>query len=213
VSTKTDFQNTWAECTGEPVREVRHRIRQLSEAGLLPVRGAAMTFADLARAILAFVGSETHKDAPAAVCELSELRCGMWEPNGDARIVDARLLDAVAAALQPPFWLISVSISLTARSASLIVARDGDPTASATYWFSSPARLALPAIVHPVRVERSIGSVLIGHLTVMINRNETAAPLPGRTAELDQDRATGPGDTQRPDDSRPGHSPQLTRET
>ncbi len=63
MSTKTAFLDSWCRWTGDPVHEARHRIRVLSEAGLLPRRANELDYADLGRAILGFLASETHKDA------------------------------------------------------------------------------------------------------------------------------------------------------
>ena len=76
MSTKADLLTAWCKWTGDPVPEARHRIRALSEADLLPTRAHPLSYEDLARALLGFVATAQHKDAPEAVRKFSTARCG-----------------------------------------------------------------------------------------------------------------------------------------
>lgn len=87
MSTKADLLQSWVKWTGDPVAKVRHRIRSLSEAGLLPKGNAPLTRDHLAAAILGFLLTDTHKDAAEAVRKALAGACGrrflgrLWSPH------------------------------------------------------------------------------------------------------------------------------------
>ena len=104
MSTKADLLTAWCKWTGDRVPEARHRIRALSEADLLPSRAHPLSYEDLARALLGFVATAQHKDAPEAVRKVSAARCGAASAdNQEVPLMGMSLLEAVTAALQPPF--------------------------------------------------------------------------------------------------------------
>ena len=115
MSTKADLLTAWCKRTGDPVPEARHRIRAPSEADLLPSRAHPLSYADLARALLGFVATAQHKDAPEAVRKFSAARCGAASAdNQEVPLMGMSLLHAVTAALQPPFWIAGFTVNTTA---------------------------------------------------------------------------------------------------
>src|SRR3954452_18496286 len=124
VNTKNDLLAAWVRWTGDETRETRHRIRLLSEAGLLPERSASLTYDDVARGLLGFLVSDTHKDAPREVHSFSAFVCGAASADdGSVPFMDLTLLDAISAALRPSFRLMSLTIAITTRTATLDVTR------------------------------------------------------------------------------------------
>jgi hypothetical protein len=133
MSTKSDLLNAWTKWTGDDVAETRHRIRTLSEAGLLPSRKQPLSYTDIARAILGFVTTTQHKDAPEAVNYYSEFRCHAhewlkgelnadWPPADPARrLTDLTLLEALAISLQQPLWINTFNVNLTTNTCGLTV--------------------------------------------------------------------------------------------
>jgi hypothetical protein len=181
MSTKNDLLAAWAKWTGDPLREVRHRIRVLSEAGLLPNRSDPMTYDDIARAILGFLASDTHKDAARAVLQFADFRCGTHEVGSDELIASGTLLQAISAGLRPPFSIVYISIKPADRVAELGIIRDGDPFSNKQYWFSGPPDLDLPKTTYPVVITRSIYSDLIARLAELTTgrpANATAGSSP-----------------------------------
>lgn len=214
VSTKSDLLATWIRWTGDPIREARHRIRVLSEDGQLPRRSGELTYDDLARAILGFLVSDTHKGAAAETRRFSGFQCGAWEPGGDDEIAAGTLLQAISRALKPPFSIVSISVSPT--TASLRMIKGGDRFSNTEYGFNDAQTLFfLPKTVYPVVMTKSVQADLIQHLTGLMHNepeNETAAALPGAAAAVrdqDQDRDNDPVDTHTLEDRAEDRRPQA----
>jgi hypothetical protein len=128
MSTKTDLLTVWTETTGEPVAEVRHRIRTLSEAGLLPSRKQPLSYTDIAHALLGFTASDQHNTAPAAVHFYSDIQCSAhkWtkgEPRSEqaVQLTDQTLMEALVASLQPPLRLMEFQVNRTNFTCRLTV--------------------------------------------------------------------------------------------
>jgi hypothetical protein len=201
MSTKADLLTAWCKWTGDPVPEARHRIRALSEADLLPSRAHPLSYEDLARALLGFVTTAQHKDAPEAVRKFSAARCGAASAdNQEVPLMGMSLLEAVTAALQPPFWIAGVTVNTRTGFCHLEVVNgwltsdwDGTkvtvPGSMAEYWFKDHADLALPATVHPVELSRAIHSPLINHLLTDL-MNHPAPPVAGAAVTKNADTAT-----------------------
>ena len=151
MSTKADLLTAWCKWTGDRVPEARHRIRALSEADLLPSRAHPLSYEDLARALLGFVATAQHKDAPEAVRKFSAARCGAASAdNQEVPLMGMSLLEAVTAALQPPFWIAGFTVNTTTGFCRLEVVNgwltsdwDGTkvtvPGSMAEYWFKDHA--------------------------------------------------------------------------
>ena len=172
-----------------------------SEADLLPSRAHPLSYEDLARALLGFVATAQHKDAPEAVRKFSAARCGAASAdNQEVPLMGMSLLEAVTAALQPPFWIAGFTVNTTTGFCRLEVVNgwltldwDGTkitvPGSLAEYWFKVHADLALPATVHPVELSRAIHSPLIDHLLTDL-MNHPAPPVAGAAVTKNADTAT-----------------------
>jgi hypothetical protein len=183
VSTKNDLLAAWVKWTDDPVREARHRIRVLSEDNLLPQRSAALTYDDLARALLGFLVADTHKDAAREVRQFSNFCCGAWEVGGDEILASSNLLQALSLALRPPFSVVALSVSPAVGTAVLIVIRNGDPFTNCEYNFTdvmSPRNS--PRTTFPIVVTRSMYSDLIGRLVGLIDDASKSGASPAREA-------------------------------
>ena len=110
------------------------------------------------------------------------------------------LLEAVTAALQPPFRIAGLTVNTTTGFCRLEVVNgwltsdwDGTkitvPGSLAEYWFKVHADLALPATVHPVELSRAIHSPLIDHLLTDL-MNHPAPPVAGAAVTKNADTAT-----------------------
>ena len=200
MSTKADLLTAWCKWTGDPVPEARHRIRALSEADLLPSRAHPLSYEDLARALLGFVATAQHKDAPEAVRKFSAARCGAASAdNQEVPLMGMSLLEAVTAALQPPFRIAGLTVNTTTGFCHLEVVNgwltlDWDetkvtvPGSMAEYWFKDHADPALPA-TDPVELSRAIHSPLIDHLLTDL-MNHPAPPVAGAAVTKNADTAT-----------------------
>ena len=183
VSTKNDLLAAWVRWTGDETREARHRIRLLSEAGLLPERADRLTYDDVARGLLGFLVSDTHKDAPREVRSFSAFVCGAASAD-DASVpfIDLTLLDAISAALRPPFRLMSLTIAITTRTATLDVTRGWiDPAPrgiDAQYSFHDPYLDRSQRRLFPPIVSKTIYFDLIGKLLSELNLETKAAEAP-----------------------------------
>src|SRR5690348_11247450 len=114
VSTKNDLLAYWCARTGDPVAETRLRIRALAVADLLPWRAEALTYADIARALLGFVAATQHRDAAATVRRFSAFRCPASSgEHHQAPLMALPLIDALTAALRPPLWISELSVNVT----------------------------------------------------------------------------------------------------
>jgi hypothetical protein len=132
MSTKADLLRVWTKWTGDDVAETRHRIRALSEAGLLPRRRQPLDYIDIAHTLLGFTAVTQHKDAPESVRYYSDFRLGSFRFRGmNSDTADAiaspelfsemTLVEALFTCLQPPFRLLKFEVNTTARTCSLIV--------------------------------------------------------------------------------------------
>jgi hypothetical protein len=135
MSTKTDLLKAWSTLAFEDIAEVRHRIRALSEAGLLPTRRQPLEYIDIARAIIGFTATGQHKDAPEAVQYYSEFPCEThsWRVVGahseqSMRLVKQTLLEALVTSLQSPLRVMQFEVNTTTLTCTLKVG-DGYRTA------------------------------------------------------------------------------------
>lgn len=186
MSTKNDLLTSWVKWTGDPIREVRHRIRVLSEDGLLPNRADPMTYEDLARALLGFVASETHKDAADIVRRLSGLRPGAAWADGvdEPSFIGLTLLEAVSAALKAPYAVAELKV-VSGRSVDLEVhvhhplgGGNEQPWNTERYHFSGLTDLPAQS-TFPISISRSVHWDLVRHLLQDLMPNENAE-APGR---------------------------------
>jgi hypothetical protein len=200
VSTKNDLLASWCKWTGDDLPEARHRIRALSEDGLLPVRSYPINYDDLARALLGFVVTAQHKDAAAEVRAFSEFRCGLAEPghDGSAPHMGLTLLDAIAAALHRPFMISEFQVNTTTRYCLVKIINgwrfedvfnNGEkhfiPGSEATYHFHDVTTLPLPRTTYPINLLRRLDTSAIHHLLVDLFNHpdrETEDAAPARAA-------------------------------
>lgn len=134
MSTKNDLLESWCTWTGEPVPKPRHRIRVLSESGLLPARAKPLTTADMARAMLGFLVPDMHKEAANLVEKFCAFRCNTAYGNySDEVIRQANLLDAIQIAFTSPNKLIRLSVS-SRNSVQMMVIDNAGPMTE--YYFS-----------------------------------------------------------------------------
>jgi len=118
MSTKADLLTVWTKYTGDDVAEARHRIRALSEAGLLPSRKQPLTYADIARTLIGFTAANQHKDAAEEVLAHSGYSCtshrslsGKPISDNAALLPKMKLLEALATSLQPPFRVLKFEVN------------------------------------------------------------------------------------------------------
>lgn len=109
MSTKNDFIASWVNLTKHPLKEVRQRVRVLSEAGLLPDRAQPFTHEDLARALLGFLAADTHKEAAEIVRALSIAKCSHIS-SGSVLFDDLSLLEFLTFALEKKHKYLSISV-------------------------------------------------------------------------------------------------------
>lgn len=132
MSTKADLLAAWTKWTGDDVAETRHRIRALSEAGLLPRRRQPLDYSHIAYTLLGFTAVTQHKDAPESVRYYSDFRLGSFRfrrKNSDTAdalaspelFSEMTLVEALFTCLQPPFRLLKFEVNTTAHTCSLIV--------------------------------------------------------------------------------------------
>ncbi len=198
VSTKNDLLATWCRWTGDQLPEARHRIRALSEADLLPNRSDPITHADVARTILGFLASDTHKDAAETVRHFCAFVCTMYEGGGEERIASGNLLDAIMIAFQPPFKFVALEVFVTTQKVNLHINRNGDPLTGRFYHFSCPGFKKPDGRLFPVNITRSIYADLIDHLLYLLDSkaNTTAELKTTTAAEAPPSRGRQPKATQ-----------------
>jgi hypothetical protein len=180
MATKTDLQTNWPNWTGDALRETRHRIRMLSEDGLLPARSTELTYEDGARAVLGFLASETHKDAPLAVREFSEFRCVSVSDGPNAfDLLNKTLIEGIILGLTSHVPM-QVEVCITERWSKLTINHGGtfviDDSgltirggAAIVYHFMESHNLDFGPKVYPIVVSRTIRSPLILKLSELIN--------------------------------------------
>ena len=164
---KNDLIRCWAEWTGHPVSEVRHRVRWLFEAGLLPKQGKDLTIIDVVMATLGIMCSDQHQDAPERVLQFAAFRC--QSPNGatklDQRIARGTLADALELAWTPPYAVADLLVSPSDRTAMLTIVGHNDFGAPLTYGFADPEwrRVAgAPCFVRSNRINFALAQQLRG---------------------------------------------------
>lgn len=173
MSTKSDLLKAWSTLAVEDIAEVRHRIRALSEAGLLPTRKQPLEYVDLARAIIGFTATAQHKDAPEAVRFYSDFRCKSHRwlvggPHSEAkRVVGQTLLEALVLALRSPLRVMQFEVNTTDLTATLKVGegyrtvrtqsgRDGLITGNViSCYFEAQATLPLRLMKRQLNITRS----------------------------------------------------------
>lgn len=198
VSTKNDLLAAWCRWTGDQLPEARHRIRALSEDDLLPNRSDPITYADFARALLGFLVSDTHKDAPRKVRHACSFVCSASSPEGDKTIATSNLLDAMVIALQPPFTIVSLEVCTTGDNVTLYVLRDSNPLTNSLYSFTSVVSPETDGSVFPATIRKSVHRELIQRLLDSLtgNASTTAEPKTTTAAEAPPSRGRQPKATQ-----------------
>lgn len=194
MPTKTDLQIVWTKWTGDDIAEVRHRIRALSEDGLLPRRKEPLSYTHLARALLGFTAALQHKDASAAVRSFEKFRRSrhrfLEQPNDQAVLLVRRtLLEALVASLQPPLRITALEVDMTSRICLLTVAqkcsdnksKEGSLDVQVEYTFgrdNGPHRIRNP--IYPMHFCRKIYSPLIDRLLTDLMNHPA---MPGSVAK------------------------------
>ena len=120
---------------------------------MLPSRAHPLSYEDLAPALLGFVATAQHKDAPEAVRKFSAARCGAASAdNQEVPLMGMSLLHAVTAALQPPFWIAGFTVNTTAGFSRLEVVNgwltsdwDGTKSPFQAVWRSTGSKITLPS--------------------------------------------------------------------
>ena len=186
IGTKNDLQASWVKRTGSPVSETRHRIRVLSEAGILPVRSHVMSWCEFAYGLIGFAVGGQHINAVERVRRFGESHCNTVAGHDVAKPALSKysLVDALAAALQPPFKVFELEVSTTNNFAVLKVEKQGRlPGPITEYHFGFPT-LGLETDVDPIVSVNRLGGKLIGFLLNDLTQTDVKArnAAPGRAA-------------------------------
>ena len=182
MSTKNDLLAVWVKVTGDPLPETRHRIRVLSERGLLPDRAGALTHTHFAHWLLAVTGAAMHKDAPGQVRLLSQFMCthsmGSETEDIDQGLRNLPLLQAIVAAMKRNLSIVALEVSEPVPSAMLIVqrktGRGRGPGPWAEYHFSGAV---LPIDLYPVFTARRVTHALIDRVLSEITLQDDAPSI------------------------------------
>jgi len=165
---------------------------------LLPNRSDPITYADLARAILGFLGSDTHKDASEAVQRFCDFACMPVGPDFDPDFSPGNLLEAMIIALQPPYRIFLLEINATDQIAKLYVVHNRQSMQAREYCFFNNVPDRTKLSVFPVSITRSIRSELILRLLCLLEGNTSTNVEPKTTtaAEAPPSRGRQPKATQ-----------------
>ena len=228
MSTKSDLLIAWSEWAGDDIAEVRHRIRALSEAGLLPRRKQPLGYADIARALIGFIATTQHNQAAKAVRHYSDIECiaHQWKTKPEkihwpsakaARFTDLPLLDALVLALQPPLWIIRFDINITANVCRLLVGngvayKDSGKTYVSAVECVYRHRISIPLIgyYYQVNLSRSVHFPLVNQLLTDLMGHPQIGPRPELPVEPSETHPKAPQRGPRTKDAAlPGATPQV----
>jgi hypothetical protein len=172
-----DLLDGWVEATGECLKEVRHRVRQLRNSDILPdfrVGASRMTEQHIVAFILAMMAGDDHVRAPDAATARGALPRGkvttassvaMWAPPGNLQ-TDLEFLLVQAKDIRNDWLVCTVEVSTTHDYAKLTLFHMASKSAVHVHYGERP--LLSQYAVRPMRRTNLLEGVVFAHMAKIL---------------------------------------------